>query len=65
MSKIFGMGLALTLALVAIPTLVISASAAPIRSHMGAYGSSASGSVAQDPDLSIRGSLWRDEVLGN
>jgi hypothetical protein len=69
MSKIHGVSFAL--ALVAIPALVVSASAVPANRFNAAVHSSTvvyghDGQViGQDPDPSIRAQLVRDQYLGN
>lgn len=62
MSKIVGISLALTTALVAIPTLAISAPAnSPAANPTVVYGHD--GAVfGQDPDPAIRNMLRRDQV---
>ena len=61
MSKLRGFTLALTTALVAIPTLVSSASAAPIFQHDGYAVYDSDGTLlGRDPDPSVRAMILRD-----
>ena len=61
MSKIRGLSLALTTALVAIPTLLSSASAAPVVHSDGYTVYDTDGTVlGRDPDPSIRAMILRD-----
>jgi hypothetical protein len=61
MSKIVGISLALTIGLAAIPTLVISASAAPFNHGPAVYGDTGL-VIGHDPDPSIRSMLQRDRA---
>lgn len=63
MSKVYRLSLALTTALVAIPTLVNSASAAPIfqRDGNAVYGTDGT-VLGRDPDPSVRAMILRDST---
>jgi hypothetical protein len=61
MSKILGISLAITIGLAAIPTLVISASSAPVNHDTAVYGTSGL-VIGHDPDRSIRSMLQRDQA---
>lgn len=61
MSKVLGFSLALTMALVAIPTLVKSALAAPVNQIESYVVYDTNGTVlGKDPDPSIRAMILRD-----
>ena len=61
MSKSLGISFALTLALASVPTLLISASAAPFDLSTAVYGTSGQ-VIGHDPDPSIRSMLQRDKA---
>ena len=61
MSKIRGISLILSLALAAVSSLPISASAAPLNRSTAVYGTSGQ-VIGHDPDPSIRSMLQRDQA---